>query len=102
MGIFKNLAAAAARWIVNIICGWLILKGVITEEESIAWSPEMIVGMATVILTLVSALWRTITSWAFSKLALEAPANADPERIAQKVKQMPKRRRIKKAFEKPE
>jgi hypothetical protein len=99
MGIWKDVVKSGIRWMVNIALGWLVLKGVISSEESTAWSGEIVAGVAGLLITLLWAFWDKFKSWLFGKLAMEAPANISPQAIKARIKRMPKKKAIEKVLD---
>lgn len=97
--IYKRLATAIVRWLLNIAATWLISKGVISQTDADSWLPEIALGIVLALASLGWSLWAKIADRVGFLTALNLPAQATPQDVKEAVAELSPTEKITKALE---
>lgn len=80
--MLKPMVTGLVRHILTFVGTWLVTTGLLTEEQS----GNLVLGLAALIISLVSMLISKYWQEKKVEVALEMPANSSKEKLAQELK----------------
>lgn len=97
--IYKQILATFIRWALALVAGWLISKGIVSQEQIDSWMPELVAGIVAALVPLLWALWTRIAHRVGFLVALDLPSGSTQADVKDATASLSAGEKVSKALE---
>lgn len=97
--MYRQILATIIRWLLALVAGWLVSKGIFTQDQVDNWMPELVTGIVLALIPLLWSLWRGISHRVGFLVALDLPSGSTPSDVKEATASLTAGEKVSKALE---